>query len=249
MTRMPLHAPFVNRHARAGVSFLAVAVILAATCVSVALAIPGIASAGWRSAVQAATDGLGFAAVWIALPLGAYLLATSGSPKPSRRALAVVVAMALPILAEWSGASESPFLIMLALAAAVGGYALIGLGVSEQRRERSRSDAADSRLAAVTPYEAVTGGLVLAHATSFLLWWVGLGLDLAGTLGLGGGDASPLGALLALLGAACLSAAILLQLRASSSDFALPADAEAEDPLPDPTRETTLPVTSTTVTP
>ena len=249
MTRMPLHAPFVNRHARAGVSFLAVAVILAATCVSVGLAIPGIASAGWRSVVQAATDALGFAAVWIALPLGAYLLATWGSPKPSRRALAVAVAVAQPILADWSGASESPFLIMLALAAAVGGYALIGLGVSEQRRERSRSGAVVAPFAVMTPYEAVTGGLVLAHATSFLLWWVGLGFDLAGTLGLGGGDASPLGALLALLGAVCLSAAILLQLRVSSPDFAVQADAEAEDPLPDTARETALPVTSTTVTP
>jgi hypothetical protein len=249
MTRMPLHAPFVDRHARAGVSFLAVSVILAATCVSVALAIPGIASAGWRSAVQVGTDGLGFAAVWIALPLGAYLLATSGSPRPSRRALAVSAAVALPILAEWSGASESPFLIMLALAAAVGGYALIGLGLSEQRRRPSGSRPADAWFSVVTPYEAVTGGLVLAHATSFLLWWVGLGLDLAGTLGLGGGDASPLGALLALLGAACLSAAILLQLRVAGPDFAAQVDAEADDRLSETPRETRLPVTSTMLTP
>ena len=138
---------------------------------------------------------------------------------------------------------------MLALAAAVGGYALIGLGLSEQRRRPSGSRPADAWFSVVTPYEAVTGGLVLAHATSFLLWWVGLGLDLAGTLGLGGGDASPLGALLALLGAACLSAAILLQLRVAGPDFAAQVDAEADDRLSETPRETALPVTSTMVTP
>ncbi|MFE5670307.1 hypothetical protein ACFQ58_01730 [Agromyces sp. NPDC056523] len=246
MTRMPLHAPFVNRHARAGVSFLAVAVILAATCVSVGLAIPGIASAGWRSTVQVGSDVLGFAAVWIALPLGAYLLVTSGSPRPSRRALAVGVAVALPILAEWSGAADSPFLIMLALAAAVGGYALIGLGLSEQRRQRSRSDAMDAPFAVVTPREAVTGTLVLAHATSFLLWWVGVGFDLAGTLGLGGGDASPLGALLALLGAACLSTAILMQLRSAGPDLPAQSDWDEQD---SEAAEAALPEPSTTMTP
>ncbi len=231
MTRMPLHAPFTNRHARAGVSFLAVAVIVAATCVSVGLAIPGIADAGWRSAVQLTTGALEFGAVWIALPLAVYLLVTSGSPRPSRRALAVGAAVVAPVLVEWSGVGDSPFLIMLALAAAVGGYALIGLGLWERRRDGAPIDPSVSPLADLTPHEVVTGGLLVVHGASFLLWWVGVGLDLAGTLGIGGGDASPLGALVALLGAVCLSAAVLIQLRPAPEPARFPQAEEGARPM------------------
>ncbi|MBM7502969.1 hypothetical protein ACFPER_05785 [Agromyces aurantiacus] len=296
MTRSPHHAPFAGRHARAGSAFLAVAVILAATSVSVGLTIDGVASSWWRSLLTVATDVLGLAAVWVALPLGVFLLLTAGTPRPARRAAAIAAAVAAPILAEWSGAARSPFLILLALAAAVGGYAIVVLGLTEHRRDARRPStvaavavvlgvanlavialgilhllvwnplarvpglelaeiytALDARggidggpvlwaLAAllvtvaagalavvggrrgtVTPHQAVTGGLLLIHATSFFLWWAGFGLalEIADAFGLSGGDASPVGSLLALVGAGCLAAAILMQLG--------PPAAETED--------------------
>jgi hypothetical protein len=326
MTRMPRRAPLAGRHARAGAALLAVAVILAATSVSVGLALPGLASSGWRSVVEVASGVLGFAAVWIALPLGAYLLITAGTPPPWRRIVAIAAAVMLPVLVAWSGVARSPFLILLALAGAVGGYAIIVLGLTEHRHDpvdrasvvvpvvvlgaanllvvalgtlhllvwnplatvseltlaeifaalgaRGGIDGGPlawaiastlvtaaaavgalfgARRGMVTPHQVVTGGLLLIHGTSFFLWWAGfgLGLELADTFGTSGGDASPAGSLLALAGALCLAAAILLQLRLPSGTAEELADPDgpgetADEPGPD---DGPQPVTPVTVTP
>jgi hypothetical protein len=310
MTRMSHRAPFAGRHARAGAAFLAVAVILAATSVSVGLAIPDLASSAWRAVLTIAIDVLRIAAVWVALPVGTYLIVTSGEPRLRRRVIAIVAAVALPVVVELTGVARSPFLILLALAAAVGGYAVIVLGLTEHRRDPIRLAAVatavtiltaanlamialgtmhllvwnplakvpelewpeivaalDSRggldggplawtiggtfltLAAaagaiigarrgkVTPHQVVTGGLLLIHGVSFFLWWAGfgLGLELADTFGVGGGDASPAGSVIALVGAMCLAAAILLQLRppaagaGADADEVTEVDADARD--------------------
>lgn len=301
MARMPRRSPFAGRHARAGASFLAVAVILAATSVSVDLTVPDLASADWRSIVATASHTLEFVAVWVALPLGVALAVSAGEqPAGWRRALAVAAAVAAPIAVQLSGAARSPFLILLALAAAVSGYALIVYGLTEHRRDASRPglvavavavlaaanlavialgllhlvvwnplarvpalDAAQiylvlgqgqggvdggpaawatvamlatvaaaacafigERRGAVNAHLVVTGGLLLIHATSFFLWWAGIGIgeDLAAAFGGAVGDASPVGSLLALAGATCLAAAILMQLLPAAA----PADDEAD---------------------
>ncbi|GAA2031603.1 hypothetical protein GCM10009819_14390 [Agromyces tropicus] len=289
MTLMPRNGAFTGRRARAGASFLAVSVILAATSVSVDLALPGLVATEWRGVVAVASVVLEVVAVWAALPLGALLLLTAGEPPPWRRWLAVGLAVALPVTVWFTGTAHSAFLILLALAAAVGGYALIAFGISEHRedpRSRSRVVTAVAVLAAaefgvivlgtlhllvwnpmakvphlalpqlyealidrqgvldggpvawalgatlatvaggiaaiggarrgvVTPHDTVTGGLLLIHATTFFLWWAGfgLGLTIADAFAVSGGDASPVGSLLALVGAGCLAAAILMQLR------------------------------------
>lgn len=315
MTRMPHRAPFAGRHARAGAAFLAVAVILAATSVSVGLTIPDLASSAWRTVLVVATDVLRIAAVWVALPIGVYLILTSGTPRLRRQVAAVAAAVALPIVVELTDVARSPFLILLALAAAVGGYAVIVLGLTEHRRDPIRPAAVatavttltaanlamialgtmhllvwnplakvpglewpeivaaldsrggldggplawtiggtfltltaaagaviGARRGMVTPHQVVTGGLLLIHGVSFFLWWAGfgLGLELADTFGVGGGDASPAGSVIALVGAMCLAAAILLQLRP-------PVDRVGDDADPDETVE--APVTPATVTP
>lgn len=301
MAGMPRRSPFAGQHARAGVSFLAVAVILAATSVSVDLTVPAIASSGWRTFVSTTSHALEFAAVWVALPLGVALLVSAGErPAGWRRALAVAAAVVAPIAVQLSGAARSPFLILLALAAAVSGYALIVYGLSEHRRDTSRPervtvaiialaaanlgvivlgllhllvwnplarvpalDAAQiylvlgdgaggvdggpaawaavatlatvaaaacafigARRGAVNAHLVVTGGLLLIHATSFFLWWAGIGIgeDLAAAFGGTVGDASPVGSLLALAGATCLAAAILMQLLPAAA----PVDDEAD---------------------
>ncbi|WP_353826885.1 hypothetical protein [Agromyces sp. SYSU T0242] len=300
MTRMPRSGAFPGRRARAGASFLAVAVVLAATSVSVDLAVPGIASDAWRDVVSATSVVLEVAAVWAALPLGILLLVTAGTPALWRRWVAVAVAVGLPLAVWFSGAARSPFLILLALAAAVGGYALIAFGLSEHRadarslpRVRAAVAAAagaelavivlgtlhllvwnpaakvpdlplrqvyetmidrdgmidggpllwalgatlatvagsylalqGARRGLVTPHDTVTGGLLLIHATTFFLWWAGfgLGLTLADTFATSGGDASPVGSILALAGACCLAAAILMQLRRPAATVAPAAD-------------------------
>lgn len=298
MAEMPRRSPFAGRHARAGVSFLAVAVILAATSVSVDLTVPALASGDWRAIVASASHALEFAAVWVALPLGVALVVSAGEHPPGwRRALAVAAAVAAPIAVQLSGAARSPFLILLALAAAVSGYALIVFGVTEHRRDTSnpgrvmvaiavlsaanlavialgllhllvwnplaRVPALDgaqiylvlgegpggvdggpaawaavatlatvaaatcafigARRGSVNVHLVVTGGLLLIHATSFFLWWAGIGIgeDLAAAFGGTVADASPVGSLIALAGAACLAAAILIQL--------LPATAAVDD--------------------
>ncbi|MEI5584396.1 MULTISPECIES: hypothetical protein [unclassified Agromyces] len=288
MARMPRRSPFAGRHARAGVSFLAVAVIVAATSVSVDLTAPGFPSAAWRGIVGAASHALEFAGVWIALPLGVALVLTAGEPPAWRRWLGAAAAAAAPILVQTSGAARSPFIILLALAAAVTGYALIVFGVAEHRRDASppgrvpltvavlaganlavvalgtlhlllwnplaRVPALDAaqiylvlgagrggvdaspavwaigstvitaaaavaalvgaRRGVVNAHLVVTCGLLLIHATSFFLWGAGIGIgeELAGAFGGPVGDASPVGSLLALAGATCLAAAILIQL-------------------------------------
>lgn len=297
MARMPRHSPFEGRHARAGVSFLAVAVILAATSVSVDLTVPGFASPAWRAVVATASSTLEFAAVWVALPLGVALVLTAGNASGWRRALAAGAAVTAPIAVQLTGTAQSPFLILLALAAAVGGYALVLFGVGEHRRDPSppgRITVAIVVLAAanlavialgalhllvwnpvarvpalnlaqirlvldagpggldqgpvvwaigstlvtaaavvaalfgarrrtVNAHLVVTGGLLLLHATSFFLWWAGIaiGEELAFAFGGEAGDASPVGSLIALAGAVCLAAAILIQL--------LPAAATVDD--------------------
>lgn len=328
MTWMPRRVPFAGRHARAGAAFLAVAVILAATSVSVGLTTPGFASPVWRAVVESAAGVLGFTAVWVALPLGAYLLITAGTPSRWRRIVAIAAAVILPLVVAWSGVARSPFLILLALAGAVGGYAIIVLGLTEHRRDpvdrasvvvpvavlaaanlavvalgtlhllvwnplakvpeltlpeifaaleaRGGMDGSPlawaiastlltaagaigalmgARRGLVTPHQVVTGGLLLVHATSFFLWWAGfgLGLELADTFATSGGDASPASALLALAGAVCLAAAILLQLRPPAGGPREQADADAPDgaalldgPGPD---DGPQPVTPVTVTP
>ncbi|GAA1058849.1 hypothetical protein [Agromyces bracchium] len=289
MTRMPRNGVFAGRRARAGASFLAVAVVLAATSVSVDLAVPGFGSAMQRTVVGVLSDVLEVAAVWGALPLGLLLLLLAGEPRAWRRWVAVLVAVGAPIVVQLTGVGRSPFLILLALAAAVGGYALIALGLSEHRRDPSRPDrvrvavvvlaAAElavialgvlhllvwnpmatvpqlslaqiygilverfgiidggpfvwafgatlataagsivaiqgSRRGVVTTHDVITVGLLLIHATTFFLWWAGfaLGLNLADAFAAVGGDVSSVGSLLALVGASCLAAAILLQLR------------------------------------
>ena len=298
MAGMPRRSPFAGQHARAGVSFLAVAVILAATSVSVDLTVPALASSGWREFVATASHALEFAAVWVALPIGVALVVSAGErPAGWRRALAVAAAVAAPVAVQLTGAARSPFLILLALAAAVSGYALIVYGLTEHRRDSSRTgsatvaigvlaaanlgvvalgllhllvwnplarvpalDAAQiylvlgdgrggvdsgpaawaavattataaaatwayvgARRGAVNVHSVVTGGLLLIHATSFFLWWAGIGIgeDLAAAFGGAIGDASPAGSLLALAGATCLAGAILMQL--------LPAAAPVDD--------------------
>ncbi|WP_438853330.1 hypothetical protein [Agromyces sp. M3QZ16-3] len=289
MTRMPRDGVFAGRRARAGASFLAVAVVLAATSVSVDLAVPGFGSTVQRTVVGVLSDVLEIVAVWGALPLGLLLLLLAGEPRAWRRWVAVLVAVGAPIVVQLTGVGRSPFLILLALAAAVGGYALIALGLSEHRRDPSRPDrvavavvvlaAAElavvalgvlhllvwnpmatvpqlslaqiygilverfgvidggpfvwavgatlataagsivaiqgSRRGIVTTHDVITVGLLLIHATTFFLWWAGfaLGLHLADAFAAVGGDVSAVGSLLALLGASCLAAAILLQLR------------------------------------
>lgn len=305
MAGMPRRSPFAGRHARAGLSFLAAAVILAATSVSVDLTVPGFASADWRAIVATASHALEFAAVWVALPLGVALLLTAGEPTAWRRALAVAAAVAAPIAVQLSGAARSPFLILLALAAAVGGYALIAFGLAEHRRDPSRRsrvttailvlaasnlavivlgalhllvwnplarvpalDAAQiylvlgegpggvdggpaawavvSTLAtiaaavcawvaagrgAVNTHTVLTGGLLLIHATSFFLWGAGIGLgdELAAAFGGSAGDASPVGSLIALAGATCFAAAILIQLLPATASVDDEADAAEHD--------------------
>ncbi|MGR2752393.1 hypothetical protein [Agromyces arachidis] len=305
MARLPRHSPFAGRHARAGVSFLAVAVILAATSVSVDLTVPGLASPAWRAIVATASHVLEFVAVWIALPIGAALALTAGDRVAGwRRGLAVGVAIAAPILVQVSGSARSPFLILIALAAAVGGYALIVYGVTEHRGDDphprggvvavavlsaanlvvivlgllhlllwnpvARVEALDiaqiylvladapggvdggpaawAAIAAlatvvgaaaalvglrggtVNAHFVVTCGLLLIHATSFFLWWAGIGIDeeLAATFGGPIGDASPVGSLLALVGAGCFAAAILMQLLPAAKENEV-ADDDAED--------------------
>ncbi|RXZ48176.1 hypothetical protein [Agromyces binzhouensis] len=289
MTRMPRNGVFAGRRARAGASFLAVAVVMAATSVSVDLAVPGFASSVQRAVVGTMSDVIEVVAVWGALPLGLLLLITAGEPRAWRRWAAVVAAVAAPIAVQFTGVGDSPFLILLALAAAVGGYAIIALGLSERRGDPSRTDrvgiavavlgAAElavialgtlhllvwnpmaavpelslaqiygilverygvidggpfvwalgatlatvagsivaiqgSRRGIVTTHDVVTVGLLLIHATTFFLWWAGfaIGLNLADAFAAGGGDVSSGGSLLALVGASCLAAAILLQLR------------------------------------
>lgn len=330
MTRMPHRAPFAGRHARAGAAFLAVAVILAATSVSVRLAIPDLASPVWRTVLIVATEVLGLAAVWVALPLGTYLAVTGGTPRPLRRVVAAVAAVAAPIVVEWTGAARSSFLILLALAAAVGGYAVIVLGMTEHRRDPVRPGSVATAVAVltlanlaviavgtvhllvwnpiakvpglelpeilaaldarggldggplvwaiggtlvtiaaaaaaiigarrgkVTPHQVVTGGLLLIHGASFFLWWAGfgLGLELADTFGIGGGEASPAGSLLALVGGGCLAAAILLQLQPPSAGLDDTAASDA-DPFDDAAAldradpgDGPVPVTAAIVTP
>jgi hypothetical protein len=303
MARMPHRRPFAGRHARAGAAFLAVAVILAATSVSVGLAIPDLASPVWRAALTVITDVLRLAAVWVSLPVGIYLFMTSGTPRLRRRLVAVAVAVALPVVVELTGVAQSPFLILLALAAAVGGYAVIVLGLTEHRRDPIRPAAMATAVTAltaanlaiiafgtvhllvwnplekvpelawpeivaaldgrggldggplawtiggtlltlaaaagaiigarrgkVTPHQVLTGGLLFIHGASFFLWWAGfgLGLELADTFGIGGGDAAPAGSVIALIGAGCLSAAILLQLRPPAAGADEPAEADAD---------------------
>ncbi|WP_401000403.1 hypothetical protein [Agromyces sp. GXQ0307] len=289
MTRMPRNGVFAGRRARAGGSFLAVAVVLAATSVSVDLAVPGIGAAMQRTLVGVLSDVLEVVAVWGALPLGLLLLLLAGEPRAWRRWVAVLVAVAAPIVVQLTGVGRSPYLILLALAAAVGGYALIALGLSEHRRDPSRPERVrvavvvlasaelavitlgmlhllvwnpmatvpqlslaqiygilverfgvidggpfvwafgaalataagsivailGSRRGVVTTHDVVTVGLLLIHATTFFLWWAGfgLGLHLADAFAAVGGDVSSVGSLLALVGASCLAAAILLQLR------------------------------------
>lgn len=305
MARSPRRSPFEGRRARAGVSFLAVAVILAATSVSVDLTVPGIASAGWRSVVSTASHALEFAAVWVALPVGMALVVSAGEAARWRRVLAVAAAVAAPVVVQFSGAARSPFVILLALAAAVGGYALIVFGLSEHRRDRSRPgritvavvvlatanlavialgtlhlllwnplarvpalDVAQislvlgsgpggidggpaawaivsalltvagaigafvgARRGMVNVHLVVTGGLLLIHATSFFLWGAGIGIGekLAAAFGGPVVDASPAGALIALAGATCLAAAILIQLVPSSAAIDDEADAAEHD--------------------
>jgi|GEM_PF-3489584 len=288
MTLPPRNGVFAGRRARAGASFLAVAVVLAATSVSVDLAVPGFASTAQRSLVGTLSDMVEVVAVWGVLPLGLLLLLTAGEPRAWRRWAAVAAAIAAPIAVQFTGAGDSPFLILLALAAAVGGYALIALGLSERRGAPSRPDRVaiavailataelavvalgalhllvwnplaavpelslaqiygilverygvidggpfvwafgatlatvagsivaiqGSRRGVVTTHDVVTVGLLLIHATTFFLWWAGfaLGLNLADAFATVGGDVSSVGSLLALVGASCLSAAILLQL-------------------------------------
>lgn len=306
MAPMPRRSPFAGRHARAGVSFLAVAVILAATSVSVDLTVPGFASTDWRTIVATASHVLEFAAVWVALPLGVALVLTAGERTAGwRLALAVAVAVAAPVAVQVSGAARSPFVILLALAAAVVGYALIVFGLAEHRRDRSRPgsatiaiavlaaanltiialgtlhllvwnplarvpalDAAQiylvlgegpggvdggpaawavastfatvaavvfasfgTRRGTVNTHAVVTGGLLLIHATSFFLWGAGIGLgdELAATFGGPSGDASPAGSLIALAGASCLAAAILIQLVPASAAVDDESDAAERD--------------------
>jgi hypothetical protein len=313
MTRTAREAIFAGRRLRAGGSFLAVAVILAATSVSVGLAVSALAAAEQRSVVAFVAQSFEVAAVWMALPLGLYLVATAGEPPRWRTLLAVAVAVAAPVLVQLTGAAGSPFTILLALAAAVAGYALIVFGLAEHRPEpvrparvgvavgalaaanlavvalgtlhllvwnplakvpdrglaeiyatiAGRSGVVDlapvvwavvstavtvgvsagalfaARRGLVNAHQVVTGGLLLVHATSFFLWWAGfgIGMDLADAFATSGADASPIGSLLALTGAACLAAAILMQLRAPS---ATPADLPDDGPRP---------VTPVTVTP
>ncbi|GAA1057912.1 hypothetical protein GCM10017608_03140 [Agromyces luteolus] len=289
MTRMPRNGVFAGRRARAGASFLAVAVVLAATSVSVDLAVPGFASAVQRSVVGTLSDVVEVVAVWGALPLGLLLLLTAGEPRAWRGWAAVVAAVAAPIAVQFTGVGDSPFLILLALAAAVGGYALIALGLSERRGDPGRPESVavavavlaaaelavvalgalhllvwnpmaavpelslaqiygilverygvvdggpfvwafgatlatvagsivaiqGARRGIVSTHDVVTVGLLLIHATTFFLWWAGfaLGLNLADAFATVGGDVSSVGSLLALVGASCLAAAILLQLR------------------------------------
>ncbi|WP_430646861.1 hypothetical protein [Agromyces sp. GXS1127] len=289
MTETPRSGVLAGRRARAGASFLAVAVILAATSVSVDLAAIGFSPAAQPVLVEALSDVLEVVAVWGALPLGLLLLLTAGDARAWRRWAAVAAAIGAPIAVQLTGAADSPFLILLALAAAVGGYALIALGLSEHRRDPIRPGrvrAAVIVLAAaevavivlgllhllvwnplatvpelsltqiyailvervgvidggpfvwalgaslataagaivalqgarrgfVTTHAVITVGLVLIHVTTFFLWWAGfaLGLNLADAFATAGGDVSSVGSLLALVGASCLSAAILLQLR------------------------------------
>lgn len=305
MARMPRRSPFAGRHARAGISFLAAAVILAATSVSVDLALLTFPSEQWRAIVAAASQAMEFAGVWVALPVGTALLLTAGEPAAWRRALAVAAAVATPIVVQLSGAARSPFLILLALAAAVIGYALIVFGVAEHRRDPSppgRVPVAVAVLATAnllvialgalhlllwnplarvpaldmgqiylvlgagpggvdaTPavwafgaafvtiaaavaalvgaargvantHLVVTCGLLLIHATSFFLWGAGIGLgeQLASTFGGPIGDASPVASLLALVGAACLAGAILMQLLPAAPAVDDEADAAEQD--------------------
>lgn len=306
MAGMPRRAPFAGRRARAGVSFLAVAVILTATSVSVDLTVPGLASTDWRTIVATASHALEFAAVWVALPVGVALVATAGERTAGwRLALAAAAAVAAPIVVQVSGASRSPFVILLALAAAVTGYALIVFGLAEHRRDRSRPggeviaiaviaaanlaiialgalhllvwnplarvpalDTAQiylvlgegpggvdggpaawaivstlatvaaatfaflgARRGTVNAHAVVTGGLLLIHATSFFLWGAGIGLgdELAAAFGGPSGDASPAGSLIALVGASCLAAAILIQLLPAAVAVDDEADAAEHD--------------------
>lgn len=302
MTRTPRIGVLAGRRARAGASFLAVAVILAATSVSVDLATIGFASTVQPVVVGALSDVLEVVAVWGALPLGLLLLVSAGEPRAWRRWAAIIVAVGAPIAVQLTGAGDSPFLILLALAAAVGGYALIALGLSEHRRDPIRPErvrtavivlaAAEvvviilgllhllvwnpsatvpelslaqiygilverfgvidggpfiwalgatlataggaivavqgARRGFVTAHAVVTVGLVLIHVTTFFLWWAGfaLGLNLADAFAATGGDVSSVGSLLALVGASCLAAAILLQLRRAPGDG---ADAAYDD--------------------
>jgi hypothetical protein len=293
MNRMPQRDPFAGVHARAGVSFLSVAVILAATGVSVNVSL-GALVPEQRGAVAAASVVVGFLAVWVALPVGMALLCTAGEPPRWRRILAAIAAVAAPVLVQLSGLGESWLLIPIALAAAVTGYVVISIGLVEHRSGSRRwarpaivvltaanlvviglatlhllvwnplsklpgftldqiyatlgewEDGVDATPAAaaiaatlvtlasaaatlvavrrgrVTTHQIVTGGLVLVHATTFLMWWAGfgLGMDLADAFATSGGDAAPTGWLLALGGTGCLVTAILLQLR-------VPADSES----------------------
>lgn len=306
MARMPRRSPFAGRHARAGISFLAAAVILAATSVSVDLTVPGLASADWRAIVATASHALEFVAVWVALPLGLALVLTAGERVPGwRLALAAAAAVAAPIVVQATGAARSPFIILLALAAAVTGYALIVFGLTEHRRDRSRPagvviavtvlavanlaiiglgtlhllvwnplarvpalDTAQiylvlgegpggvdggpaawaivstlataaaaifalfgARRGTVNAHAVITGGLLLIHATSFFLWGAGIGLgdELAAAFGGASGDASPAGSLIALVGASCFAAAILIQLLPAAAGVDDEADAAPHD--------------------
>jgi hypothetical protein len=306
MAPMPRRSPFAGRHARAGVSFIVAAVILAATSVSVDLTVPGFASAEWSAIVATASHALEFAAVWVALPIGVALVVTAGERVAGWRvALAVAAAVAAPVAVQASGASRSPFVILLALAAAVIGYALIVFGLTEHRRDRSRPGRATVAIAVlaaanlaiialgtlhllvwnplarvpaldtaqiylvlgegpggvdagpaawaivstlatvaaavfafvgarhgmVNAHAVVTGGLLLIHATSFFLWGAGIGLgdELAAAFGGPSGDASPAGSLIALIGASCLAAAILIQLLPAATPVDDEADAAEHD--------------------
>lgn len=121
-------SPFAGIHARAGVSFLAVAVLLAATGVSVDLAI-GALVPEQRAIVAAASAVVDFIAVWIALPLGIALLATTRR----RRILAVAAAVTVPVVVQLTSATWSWLLIPFALVGAVAGYAVIAIGLAEHR--------------------------------------------------------------------------------------------------------------------
>ncbi|BDZ54694.1 hypothetical protein [Agromyces marinus] len=167
MTLKPRNALLAGRRARAGAAFLAVSVILAATSVSVDLAISGIAAPEWRETVAIASSLIGGVAVWGALPLGLLLLLTAGHPSPWRSWSALAAAVAAPVLVWWSGLAHSAFLILVALVAAVGGYALIAAGIGGRG---ARTGSRRAAIAAIIVSVLVEVAVVAIGLMHLLVW-------------------------------------------------------------------------------
>lgn len=164
MPRMPHPSPFAGLHPRAGVSFLAVAVLLAATGVSVDLAI-GALVPEQRGVAAVASAVVDFTAVWVALPLGIALLGTAGEPTRRRWAVAIAAAVVVPVLVQLTSATWSWLLIPFALVGAVAGYVVIAIGLAEHRFGSRRG--AELAIAAF----AVANLVVVAIGALQLLVW------------------------------------------------------------------------------